>query len=242
MDINIRKGIGSVENLAKDCTTLLGTGGQCSTLHFNCGTALGFAIFYHISCFSEKTIRCPCDTFLKRNIQRTKSLLNGFYCGRLQINKPSGWKIMIRSAFIAHRPDWNQEFVFVQIGQHSAGTGCNNFFASAGDQKIQKLCSRGSSQRCLTQAKFQPILMDDINRIAFCNGFKVFGNDCIHFKCVIINHITQKTKHTFFRKDELLCAMIGPDDLNRIKIVFKNGKIMFLYHGEFPLPANCCTK
>ena len=83
MSINIRKGIGSVENLAKDCTTLLGTGGQCSTLHFNCGTALGFAIFYHISCFSEKTIRCPCDTFLKRNIQRTKSLLNGFYCGRL---------------------------------------------------------------------------------------------------------------------------------------------------------------
>ena len=138
---------------------------------------------------------------------------------------------MIRSAFIAHRPDWNQEFVFVQIGQHSAGTGGNNFFASAGDQKIQKLCSRSSSQRCLTQAKFQPILLDDINRIAFCNGFKVFGNDCIHFKCVIINHIAQKTKHTFFRKDELLCAMIGPDDLNRIKIVFKNGKIMFLYHG-----------
>ena len=121
MSINIRKGIGSVENLAKDCTTLLGTGGQCSTLHFNCGTALGFAIFYHISCFSEKTIGCPCDTFLKRNIQRTKRLLNGFYCGRLQINKPSGWKIMIRSAFIAHRPDWNQEFVFVQIGQHSRG-------------------------------------------------------------------------------------------------------------------------
>ena len=194
MSINIRKRVGSVENLAKDCTTFLGTGSQCSTLHFNCGTALGFAIFYHISCFSEKTIRCPCDTFLKRNIQRTKSLLDGFYCGRLQINKPSGWKIMIRSAFIAHRPDWDQEFVFGQIGQDAAGTSRNDFLAAAGDQKIQKLCSRRGPQRCLTQAKFQPILPDNINRIAFCNGFKVFGNHCILFKCVIINNIAQKTK------------------------------------------------
>ena len=54
-------------------------------------------------------------------------------------------------------------------------------------------------------------------------------------------HDEESLSASLFRKDELLCAMIGPDDLNRIKIVFKNGKIMFLYHGEFPLPANCCT-
>ena len=31
MSINIRKRVGSVENLAKDCTTLLGTGGACAS-------------------------------------------------------------------------------------------------------------------------------------------------------------------------------------------------------------------
>lgn len=59
MSADICKGIGSVENLAKDCTAFLGTGSQRRTLHFNGRTALGFTICYHIACFPEKTVSTP---------------------------------------------------------------------------------------------------------------------------------------------------------------------------------------
>ena len=76
MSINIRKRVGSVENLPERSTSLPGASSQCGTLHFNCGTALGFAIFYHISCFSKKTIRCPCNTLPERNVLHKKSMLD----------------------------------------------------------------------------------------------------------------------------------------------------------------------
>ena len=101
MRINIRKRVGSVENLAKDCTTFLGTGSQCSTLHFNCGTALGFAIFYHILCFPEEPVRCPCNTLLERNVLHKKSMLDGIPDIFVKFYIAGCRKIMIRGSLVS---------------------------------------------------------------------------------------------------------------------------------------------
>ena len=101
MRINIRKRVGSVENLPERSTSLPGTGSQCSTLHFNCGTALGFAIFYHISCFSKKTIRCPCNTLPERNVLHKKSMLDGIPDIFVKLYIAGCRKIMIRGSLVS---------------------------------------------------------------------------------------------------------------------------------------------
>ena len=65
----------------------------------------------------------------------------------------------------------------------------------------------------------------------------MLGNDCIRFPCIIINHISQKAKHALFREDQLFRSMVRPDDFRRIRIIFKNGNLMFLYHGKLSAPC-----
>ena len=62
MSINIRKRVGSVENLPERSTSLPGASSQCGTLHLNGCTSFCSAIPHHILCFPEEPVRCP---FLK---------------------------------------------------------------------------------------------------------------------------------------------------------------------------------
>ena len=77
MSINIRKRVGSVEDLPERSTSLPGASSQCGTLHLNGCTSFCSAIPHHILCFPEEPVRCPCNTLLERNVLHKKRMLDG---------------------------------------------------------------------------------------------------------------------------------------------------------------------
>ena len=89
MSINIRKRVGSVEDLPEKSTSLPGASSQCGTLHLNGCTSFCSAIPHHILCFPEEPVRCP---FLKIFCPMGQLLVGAYLPQTLLIFAPCGAK------------------------------------------------------------------------------------------------------------------------------------------------------
>ena len=101
MSINIRKRVGSVEDLPERSTSLPGASSQCGTLHLNGCTSFCSAIPHHILCFPEEPVRCPCNTLLERNVLHKKSMLDGIPDIFVKFYIAGCRKIMIRGSLVS---------------------------------------------------------------------------------------------------------------------------------------------